>query len=102
MGGLDKHGKLSVKYRVSSIKDISILINHLDKYPLKTQKRADYLLFKRAPLPSIPPFPTGLSTDFVSLSTYFVRGEGGAVKKWNGMKWNEMGGEDERRGASRL
>jgi hypothetical protein len=48
VGGLDKHGKLSVKFRVSSIKDISILIDHLDKYPLKTQKLADYLLFKRA------------------------------------------------------
>lgn len=47
-GGLDKHGKLSVKYRVSSQKDIQTIINHLDKYPLITQKRADYLLFKSA------------------------------------------------------
>ncbi|KAG0632613.1 cytochrome oxidase I intronic ORF 5 [Tuber brumale] len=47
-GGLDKHGELSVKYRVSSIKDISLILNHFDKYPLITQKRADYLLFKKA------------------------------------------------------
>lgn len=47
-GGLDKHGKLSVKYRVSSQKDISVIIDHFDKYPLITQKQADYLLFKRA------------------------------------------------------
>lgn len=48
IGGLDKHGKLSVKYRVSSIKDILIIIDHFEKYPLITQKRADFLLFKRA------------------------------------------------------
>jgi hypothetical protein len=47
-GGIDKHGKLSVKYRVSSQKDITVILDHFDKYPLVTQKRADYLLFKRA------------------------------------------------------
>jgi LAGLIDADG endonuclease len=39
---------LAFKYRVSSLKDISIIIDHFDKYPLLTQKRANYLLFKRA------------------------------------------------------
>jgi len=48
IGGIDKHGKTSSKYRVSSIKDLSIIIDHFDKYPLLTQKRANYLLFKRA------------------------------------------------------
>jgi hypothetical protein len=48
IGGIDKHGKSSSKYRVSSIKDISKIIDHFDKYPLLTQKRANYLLFKRA------------------------------------------------------
>ena len=47
-GGIDQHGEFSVKYRVSSIKDISLILNHFDKYPLITQKRADYLLFKKA------------------------------------------------------
>src|SRR5438270_752067 len=47
-GGLDKHGELSVKYRVSSKKDVSLILNHFDKYQLITQKRADYLLFKKA------------------------------------------------------
>jgi hypothetical protein len=48
IGAIDKHGKLSVKYRVSSIKDILIIIDHFEKHPLITQKRADFLLFKRA------------------------------------------------------
>jgi hypothetical protein len=47
VGAIDKHGELSVKSRVSSIKDILLIIDHFDKYPLITQKRADYLLFKR-------------------------------------------------------
>lgn len=48
VGGVHKHGKLSVHYRVSSIKDISIILDHFDKHPLITQKRADYELFKQA------------------------------------------------------
>ena len=35
-------------YRVSSIKEILIIINHFNKFPLLTQKRADYELFKQA------------------------------------------------------
>ena len=34
--------------QVSSIKDISAIINHFDNYPLITQKFADYKLFKQA------------------------------------------------------
>jgi hypothetical protein len=38
----------SVEFRVSSLKDINnVIIPHLDKYPLLTQKKADYLLFKQ-------------------------------------------------------
>jgi hypothetical protein len=48
VGGIDRHGKSSSKYRVSSIKDLKVIIDHFDKYPLLTQKRANYLLFKRA------------------------------------------------------
>ena len=36
------------EFRVSSIKELQILISHFDKYPLITQKLADYLLFKHA------------------------------------------------------
>lgn len=36
-----------VGYRVTSLKDLSIIIAHFDKYPLITQKKADFELFKR-------------------------------------------------------
>jgi hypothetical protein len=36
-----------IQYRVCSIKDLSIIIDHFNKYPLLTQKQADYLLFKK-------------------------------------------------------
>ena len=35
-------------YQVSSIKDLIAIVSHFDKYPLITQKRADYELFKLA------------------------------------------------------
>ena len=35
-------------YRVESFKDLQLIINHFDQYPLRTQKKADYLLFKSA------------------------------------------------------
>jgi hypothetical protein len=37
-----------VNYVIGSKKDLNILINHLDNYPLLTQKLADFLLFKKA------------------------------------------------------
>jgi hypothetical protein len=35
-------------YSIDSIKDLNNLISHLEKYPLFTQKAADFLLFKKA------------------------------------------------------
>jgi hypothetical protein len=46
-----------VYFRVTSIKDLSVIIAHFDKYPLLTQKRADFLLFKLASPPSPPTHP---------------------------------------------
>ena len=43
---LDK-SKGCAHYRVQSIKDLKVVIDHLEKYPLMTQKWADYLLWKR-------------------------------------------------------
>jgi len=41
-------GKDSVQYRVASIHDLTnIVIPHFIKYPLITQKQADFLLFKK-------------------------------------------------------
>lgn len=37
-----------VNYSIDSIKDLNNLITHLEKYPLLTQKAADFLLFKKA------------------------------------------------------
>jgi hypothetical protein len=37
-----------VNYSIDSIKDLNNLILYLDKYPLLTQKAADFLLFKKA------------------------------------------------------
>jgi hypothetical protein len=35
-----------VIYAVDSIKEIPVIINHFDKYPLVTQKLSNYLIFK--------------------------------------------------------
>lgn len=48
VGKIYKHGKDSSEYRVSSLKNFKIIINHFDKYPLITKKLADYLLFKQS------------------------------------------------------
>ena len=37
-----------INYQVNSQKDLTIIINHFDRYPLITQKQADYKLFKQA------------------------------------------------------
>jgi len=44
----NNHGKDSLELRISSLKNIRVVINHFDKYPLITKKHADYLLFKQA------------------------------------------------------
>ena len=36
------------QYKVTSVKDLQVVINHLDDYPLITKKRSDYELFKLA------------------------------------------------------
>jgi hypothetical protein len=46
-------GNISIKangcvFYVQAIKDLYVILNHFDKYPLITKKHADYLLFKMA------------------------------------------------------
>jgi hypothetical protein len=48
VGTIYKEGIQAVKFCVLSIKDISRIIHHFDQYPLHTQKRADYVLFRQA------------------------------------------------------
>jgi len=48
IGNITKHDKDSVQYRITSNKDLLVLIEHFNKFPLLTQKRADFELFKQA------------------------------------------------------
>ena len=48
VGNIHKHGKDSIQYRVESIKDIQVIINHFDMYPLVSTKKVNYTLFKEA------------------------------------------------------
>ena len=47
-GKIYKHRPQSVELLVQSINDLTILINHFYKYPLKTQKKSDFELIKKA------------------------------------------------------
>jgi len=44
VGKIYKHGNDAFKYQVSSLDELAVVINHFDKCPLLTQKRADYEL----------------------------------------------------------
>ena len=46
-GKITEQGHEAVRLRIDSIQEFSFLINHLEKYPLITQKRVDYLLWKQ-------------------------------------------------------
>lgn len=46
VGGISQKGVNGVQYYVNSPKDLSIIENHLENYPLLTQKQADFILFK--------------------------------------------------------
>jgi len=48
VGHIHKHGSLSLLFRIESVKDLAVIRKHLEKFPLITQKRADYELFKQA------------------------------------------------------
>jgi hypothetical protein len=48
VGNIKKHGDTTMEYCVKSSKDLSKIISHFDKYPLLTQKQADFELFKKA------------------------------------------------------
>jgi hypothetical protein len=47
VGKINKGGEDSIQFSVGSLKDLLVVIDHFSKYPLLTQKRADYELFKR-------------------------------------------------------
>jgi hypothetical protein len=45
VGNVTQHGDAAI-YQVISIKDLACIIEHFNNFPLKTQKYADFLLFK--------------------------------------------------------
>ena len=47
MGEISKQGSFSIQLQVQSIKEFQVLLDHFDKYPLITTKKADFELFKR-------------------------------------------------------
>ena len=48
VGVISKHGEQYINYGIRSLKDLQIIINHFDKFPLKTNKLNNYKLFKLA------------------------------------------------------
>jgi|SRR5690606_13001899 len=46
VGNISKQSPLAVQYRVQSIQELSLIIDHFDKHPLISNKQADFLLFK--------------------------------------------------------
>jgi len=47
VGRIYKHGPDSFYYRIFGLNNLSVIIKHLDSFPLLTQKQADYILFKQ-------------------------------------------------------
>ena len=48
VGGIHKQGPQSIQFRVFSVKDLQVIVQHFEKFPLISQKRADFELFKQA------------------------------------------------------
>lgn len=48
LGAIRKQREGFVQYRIFSIKDLKVILDHFEKYPLITKKRIDYELFKQA------------------------------------------------------
>jgi len=48
VGTITKHGPTAIQYKVTSIKDMLVIITHCTKFPLITHKSIDFLLFKNA------------------------------------------------------
>ena len=47
VGNITKLDYKSFQYRVCSLNELKVIIEHLDKYPLLTDKFADFILFKQ-------------------------------------------------------
>jgi len=47
VGKIYKQGPEAIQYIVGSIKDFTVIVNHLNNYSLITKKSGDFLLFKQ-------------------------------------------------------
>ena len=47
VGNIYKEHKDSIQYRVNTLKGLNVIVNHFNKYPLITQKWANFELFKQ-------------------------------------------------------
>lgn len=48
VGKIYKSGKNMIQYKIQILEEFEVLIKHFDSYPLISQKRSDYELFKKA------------------------------------------------------
>jgi hypothetical protein len=48
IGKIRKSGETCVQYVVESFKELKVIVNHFDNYPLVTAKVSDFLLFKQS------------------------------------------------------
>ena len=48
IGSISSHGKDAIQYRVSSIKDLQVIVDHFKYFPLITYKWSDFQLFRAA------------------------------------------------------
>jgi len=48
VGSVYQQGSEALEFRVKSVKDLQVILDHFERYPLRTKKRADYELFKQA------------------------------------------------------
>ena len=48
VGSISKHGPQSFQFKVKSIKNLVVIINHFEKFPLNTKKLSDYKLLEQA------------------------------------------------------
>lgn len=48
MGAINKIGKYMVHFQISNLKELALIIEHFNKYPLLSYKAVDYNLFKQA------------------------------------------------------
>ena len=48
MGKIQNSGGNLIQYRIQTFEELAVIIEHLEKYPLISKKKADYELFKEA------------------------------------------------------